>query len=56
MPKIKYKDINFRDRSLDLISRVNEIVEMYSDQGYNLTLRQSLREIYTRIWLRKLGT
>ena len=48
MPKIKYKDINFRDRSLDLISRVNEIVEMYSDQGYNLTLRQLYYQFVAR--------
>ena len=48
MPKIKYKDINFRDRSLDLINWVNEIVETYSDQGYNLTLRQLYYQFVAR--------
>ncbi len=48
MPKIKYKDIKFRDKSLDLINWVNEIVETYSDQGYNLTLRQLYYQFVAR--------
>lgn len=40
MPKIAYKQINFRDKSLELIDKVNEIVEEYDVQNYELTLRQ----------------
>jgi hypothetical protein len=40
MPKTAYIDKNFRAKSLALIDRVNEIIEDYSAQGFNLTLRQ----------------
>lgn len=40
MPKIAYKQINFRDKSLELIDKVNEIVGEYDAQNYELTLRQ----------------
>lgn len=36
MPKIAYKQINFRDRSLELIDKVNNIVREYDAQNYEL--------------------
>lgn len=38
MPKIQYKEINFRGKSLELINLVNQVVEEYQAQGYELTL------------------
>lgn len=40
MPKVKYKDIRFQSKSLDLIKLVNSVIEEYDTQGYELTLRQ----------------
>lgn len=40
--KCKYRDINFRDNSLELISLVNKVVGEYSRQGFELTLRQNV--------------
>jgi hypothetical protein len=46
--KIKYQDINFRQQSLDLISRVNKIVGEYKAKGYELTLRQVYYQLVAR--------
>lgn len=40
MPKIQYKEINFRGKSLELINLVNQVINEYKNQGYELTLRQ----------------
>lgn len=48
MPKIQYKEINFRQSSLDLINLVNEVVNEYSEQGYELTLRQAYYQLVAR--------
>lgn len=40
MPKIKYKEFNFRSKSLAIIDKANQIIKEYKLQGYNLTLRQ----------------
>lgn len=42
MPKIAYitKERGFRDSSLELIYKANEIIDLYEGQGYDLTLRQ----------------
>lgn len=48
MPKIKYKSVNFRQSSLDLIRLVNEVIEEYSAQGYELTLRQAYYQLVAR--------
>lgn len=42
MPKIQYKEIKFQQKSLDLIELVNQVVEEYQAQGYELTLRQHI--------------
>ena len=33
MPKIQYKEINFRGKSLKLIELINQVVDEYSSQG-----------------------
>lgn len=48
MPKIKYKDINFRSESLRLISLVNSVIDEYDNQGYDLTLRQVYYQLVAR--------
>lgn len=48
MPKIQYKKINFRGRSLDLIKLINQVVDEYSSQGYELTLRQTYYQLVAR--------
>ena len=46
--KIKYKDINFRSKSLDLIQLVNQVISEYSNQGFELTLRQAYYQLVAR--------
>lgn len=46
--RMKYKDIQFRDKSLVLIDLVNKVVNEYSKQGYELTLRQVYYQLVAR--------
>lgn len=48
MPKIQYREINFRGKSLELISLVNEVINEYKGQGYELTLRQAYYQLVAR--------
>lgn len=48
MSKIQYKDINFQSKSLELIERVNLIIEEYDAQGFELTLRQVYYQLVAR--------
>lgn len=48
MPKIQYREINFRKSSLDLIKLINGVVSEYSNQGYELTLRQAYYQLVAR--------
>ena len=48
MSKISYVDIRFRQASLDLIEIINSVIEEYSDQGYELTLRQAYYQLVAR--------
>lgn len=48
MPKICYKDIRFQGKSLELIELVNNVVDEYSKQGYDLTLRQAYYQLVAR--------
>lgn len=48
MPKIQYKEIRFRQSSLDLIGLVNEVINDYKAQGYELTLRQVYYQLVAR--------
>lgn len=48
MAKIVYKEIKFRQSSLDLIRLVNSVINEYSRQGYGLTLRQVYYQLVAR--------
>lgn len=48
MPKIRYKDLSFAARSLDLIRKANEILKEYAVQGFTLTLRQLYYQFVAR--------
>lgn len=48
MPKIKYKDIRFQTKSLELIALVNQVISEYATQGYELTLRQAYYQLVAR--------
>jgi len=48
MPKIQYKEIKFRQKSLDLINLVNEVIDEYKAQGFELTLRQAYYQLVAR--------
>lgn len=48
MPKIQYKEIAFKQKSLDLIELVNGVIDEYSALGYELTLRQAYYQLVAR--------
>lgn len=48
MPKIQYKEIAFRQKSLDLIDLINSVIDEYCVQGYELTLRQAYYQLVAR--------
>lgn len=48
MPKIQYKVINFRQSSLELIDLINQVVDEYAAQGFELTLRQAYYQLVAR--------
>jgi len=46
--KICYQEINFRQQSIELIRKVNQIVDEYHNKGYDLTLRQVYYQLVAR--------
>lgn len=40
MARIKYKNFNFRQPTLDLIAICNQVLDAYAAEGYDMTLRQ----------------
>lgn len=48
MPKVCYKEVRFRAKSLELIELVNKVIAEYSEQGYELTLRQAYYQLVAR--------
>lgn len=48
MPKICYQEKRFRDNSLELIDKINEVIEEYQNQKYTLTLRQCYYQLVAR--------
>lgn len=48
MPKIIYRDHNFRSEALEIIDEANVIIDEYSHQGYDLTLRQLYYQFVSR--------
>lgn len=51
MPKYQYKEINFRPESLRLINIINSVIEEYTAQGYDLTLRQVYYQLVARDYI-----
>lgn len=51
MPKIAYKVIDFRPKSLDVIDKANAIIDSYARQGFDLTLRQLYYQFVSRDWI-----
>jgi len=45
---IEYKSFNFRDDSLRIIDKANEIITQYQQQGFRLTLRQLYYQFVAR--------
>lgn len=48
MPKIQYRDFNFKDERRALIDQANSIIRTYQGQGYILTLRQLYYQFVSR--------
>ena len=48
MPKICYVKRNFKPENLELIQKINEVIEEYELQGYALTLRQCYYQLVAR--------
>jgi len=48
MPLIKYKDISFRQSTLAIINKANEIIAEYQADGLELTLRQLYYQFVSR--------
>lgn len=48
MPKIKYVETNFQQKTLELIELANTIIEDYQLRGYELTLRQLYYQLVAR--------
>lgn len=49
--KIKYIDKTFRDKSLDIIDKANEIIREYASMGYDLTLRMLYYQMVTKNYI-----
>lgn len=48
MPKIMYVTKNFKDSSLEMIDKINKVINEYQAQGYSLTLRQCYYQLVAR--------
>jgi hypothetical protein len=48
MPKICYKNFNFRPATISIIRMANEIIAEYAQQGFDLTLRQLYYQFVSR--------
>jgi hypothetical protein len=48
MACIKYAEITIQKRNLALIEKINSIIDVYQQQGYNLTLRQVYYQLVSR--------
>lgn len=52
MPKIKYIQKRFSSSRLEVIRKANEIIEEYTRQGYELTLRQLYYQFVSRDYIK----
>ncbi|MDR0487000.1 MAG: hypothetical protein LBG91_02000 [Treponema sp.] len=48
MSKIEYRSFHFKPDTLELIEKINEIIDEYEGQGYSLTLRQVYYQLVAR--------
>jgi hypothetical protein len=48
MPKIPYIEKKFKPDSLELIRKINDVIDDYSQQGFSLTLRQVYYQMVSR--------
>ncbi len=48
MPKIAYQQCAFKKSTLEVIYAVNEIIDEFQDQGYQLTIRQLYYQLVSR--------
>ena len=55
MPFIQYSDIKLSSKRLETISYINEIIEEYTTQGYDLTVRQLYYQFVSRCFTPKWG-
>lgn len=51
MPKIEYVNKKFRASSVEIITKANQIINLYAAQGYDLTLRQLYYQFVSRDYL-----
>ncbi len=51
MTKERFRDFNFRQKTLDRITEANEIIEEYEAQGFTLTIRQLYYQFVARDWI-----
>lgn len=51
MPKIRYRKFNFRAETLDMIEKANAVIEDYTAQGFQLTVRQLYYQFVRRNWI-----
>jgi len=48
LPLIAYKPKRFNDTSCEMISKINEVISTYQEQGFDLTLRQVYYQMVAR--------
>ena len=51
MPKIEYQKIKFQQKTLNLIDKVNSVIDEYRVKGYSLTLRQVYYQMVARAFI-----
>lgn len=56
MPRLCYKDMNFRKATLEMIERANDIITEYADEGYDLTVRQVYYQFVSKDWISNTET
>lgn len=48
MPKIEYKNLTFRQATLDTLAKATNIIDNYQSKGYTLTVRQLYYQLVAR--------
>jgi hypothetical protein len=50
VPRIKYENLKFREKTQTAITRANQVIADYAQQGFDLTLRQLYYQFVSRGW------